>query len=321
MQTPHTENSEPRRGIYCLANDGVLEWFIAFIKSLRQHNPTIPLRVIPFDDRCAQLEKLCSIYDFSIIKAPLHGYDAIGELFVPGQAGAHTFRKLHAFEGEFDEFLFLDSDIVVVDDLSPLFAAFGRSDADVLFTDLDVEHVYAAGELYERSLHDPRYKAFNTGIWMARRGLLQLEQLGELARAAHASGQMHHDYDQPFINFCLHETGARLREAREELPHIFERAWAADPDINKCDNIAARFNPEVASNGKWMPFLHWAGYATPPVIPNGKIFLHYRLAGETSLQRALYHSRNNVVFHYIKTGYKRNAGRAQRVLKRLSKRN
>ena len=320
MNTPSTSPTLAR-GIYCLANDGVLQWFIAFAKSLRERNPDLPLRVIPFDNCCTELKKLRSIYNFSIVEAPLGAYDAIGERFYPGRMGARTFRKFYAFEGEFDEFLFLDADIVVLDDLSPLFEAYARGEADVLCLDVDPLHVYAPGENYERSLHDAAYKPFNTGIWMARRDLLKLEQLGDLARAARERGQIHANFfEQPFLNFCLHDSGARVREFCQVLPQMFDFAWAANPDINACDPIVERFNPTVARNGKWMPFLHWAGYGSPPVIPNNQIYLHFRLGGESALQKARFHSRYNVVQHHVRTGYKRNAGRVQRVLKRLAKR-
>mgnify|MGYP006381690867 CR=1 FL=1 len=45
----------PRWGVYCLANDLVLDWALALFESLREFAPELPLLVIPYDERQVEL--------------------------------------------------------------------------------------------------------------------------------------------------------------------------------------------------------------------------------------------------------------------------
>ena len=40
-----------RFGVAILANDGIYDWLLPFLESFREHNPTLPTYLIPFDRR------------------------------------------------------------------------------------------------------------------------------------------------------------------------------------------------------------------------------------------------------------------------------
>ncbi len=55
--------TQEKLGIYCLANDKVLDWMIAFLKSLRTYEPSRKLIVIPFDENIEKLSRLANKYN------------------------------------------------------------------------------------------------------------------------------------------------------------------------------------------------------------------------------------------------------------------
>jgi hypothetical protein len=103
-----------KRGVYFLANDYILELVIAFLKSFRKFNPDIPLCLIPYDSNFKKVANLKNIYNFSIFSDDevLDACDKISMSFY--DSGSGSFRKLALWEGPFDEFIYIDSDTVVL---------------------------------------------------------------------------------------------------------------------------------------------------------------------------------------------------------------
>ncbi len=66
-------NSHCSSGVYCLANDAVLDWFVPFLESLRRHDPTRRLVVIPYDERVSGLERVCRQQGVQIMDSPTLG--------------------------------------------------------------------------------------------------------------------------------------------------------------------------------------------------------------------------------------------------------
>jgi hypothetical protein len=58
-------------GIYCLANDRVIEWMIAFLESFRTYEPSRKIILIPFDDNIGELSQLSSKYNFEFFTTKL----------------------------------------------------------------------------------------------------------------------------------------------------------------------------------------------------------------------------------------------------------
>ena len=109
------------RGVYFLANDNVIGLAIAFLNSFRKYNPDIPLCFIPFAPNIDKLKELQSVYDFSIYTddSILQRCDQISRQIHP--VTMHHYRKLAMWEGEFDQFIYIDVDTVVLSSVEFVF--------------------------------------------------------------------------------------------------------------------------------------------------------------------------------------------------------
>jgi hypothetical protein len=283
------------RGVYCLANDGVLDWFVAFCESLREHASAedLPLVVIPFDYRTRELSRLQARYGFEMFAdATLPRLDAIGEhVRRNGEQAARAFRKFAAFWGPLDDFVFLDADIVVLEDPRRFLDAYVERKADVqlMFFDWDIEMVYV-GELRER-MEAQGSRGFNTGGFASSRGRVTMAEIEQLAeQAAPLRECFAVTAEQPFLNFCVDTLGWTTRSFQEELDDVavpwagLEIAWDGSEG-----RVSDRSRPDF---GKRLPFLHWAGSPLTPWMPHKRLFLHYRLAHEPGpVPRARYEAR------------------------------
>jgi hypothetical protein len=286
------------RGVYCMANDGVHDWFVAFCESLRARvgAADLPLVVIPFDDRMDEIEPLRERYGFEILDdRALPRLDAIGERIWPGRPGDwHSFRKLASFWGPLEDFVFLDADVVVLEDPRLFLDAYrDRSDGtQLMFFDWDMDMVYLPGELRDR-MTAAGARGFNSGGFASSRGRLSIERLEQLAAEAEpVRDQFPPEVggEQPFFNFCVDSLGWRTRSFQEELDDLAV-CWAGldiEWDGHR-GRVADRTRPDF---GKRLPFLHWAGSPLTPWMPHKRVFLDYRLARDSgTLARTRYEAR------------------------------
>jgi hypothetical protein len=217
--------ANPSRGVYFIANDYVRELAIAFLKSFRRFNPSMPLCLIPYDDRASEVISLKDEYRFTVFEDSdaLRVCGRVSRSFLPYDCG--MFRKLAAWSGQFDEFIYFDADTLVLADVSTLFAHLAR--ADFLVSDAFVpgnrkwvwkDSIYQANVLTKDQIEF----AANMGFFISRRGLFSPEEM--LAAADRSSPLGRHMelncLDQPFLNYLILTSGARyssLRQLRDEF--------------------------------------------------------------------------------------------------------
>ena len=163
-----SETSSNRRswGIFTLANDVVIDSTLALFESLKTFAPDLPLRIIPYDTQQQRLAFLAHRFGHSYFESPLlDSLHRLGKSFYPLQEfAARGFRKLAAFEGPFDRFLFLDSDVVALSPLAPLLQAIESSQADLVHFDTDLDQVYRPGPLRDRMVARGA-RGFNAGLF------------------------------------------------------------------------------------------------------------------------------------------------------------
>lgn len=269
-------------GAYCLANDAVLDWTLALLESLRRFAPRLELRVIPFDDRQErlgpELERRGHAYWHD---AEVERLDRLGRRFYPGdEFAARGFRKLAAFSGPFERFLFLDSDVLVLAPLDELGAAFAASGGDVLHFDTDVEQVYRPGPLRDEIVARGRGRGFNAGLFGGRRGVLDS---GRLERALadlddRWAERLVPNAEQPFFNLFADRAGLELRAAHELVPDVCSTCW---PSVGRLEFDGAAYR--LRDSGRWdegWRFLlaHWAGHKLSPAMPNRALWESFRAA-------------------------------------------
>lgn len=127
-------------GIYTLANDIVFDQLIALVNSVKANvGADMPVCIIPYDDRLEKTREYVSTEENVTIfqdKEALSKWETFAEDIwrmhpsafkewekegVNGVYRLGMHRKFVAFDGEFDKFVFVDSDVLIMNDLSNIF--------------------------------------------------------------------------------------------------------------------------------------------------------------------------------------------------------
>jgi len=259
-----------KRGVYFLADDGVFELVVAFLNSFRQYNPKLSLCLIPFNSNVERVKSLQESYGFSIYTKTdvLVRCDEISTRFHPRVIG--QYRKLAAWEGDFDEFIYIDVDTIVLAKLDFIFKFLAEysfvtshSNKPEIVKFVWKPTIYASGVLSDEQI---KY-ATNTGFIASQKGALTLDIVsGKLDRAVELAPHMAlFCIEQPFLNYLIVTSGreytslSALALARSivDMPHEY---WAG----NKLRGIKIE-NGQVLLNGesRRVLLLHWAGEWQP----------------------------------------------------------
>ena len=256
------------RGVYFLASDRILDLAIAFLNSFRAHNPDIPLCMIPYNERSPRVAQLAPAYGFSLFPRPelLPRCEALGRFVLGREAG--TFRKLALWEGDFDEFVYINADTLVLADVSFCFDHLAEHD-------FVTSHSHAPGLLqwvWKPSVRecglltkDQIDFSANTGFIVSRKPALRLEEVerrkGDAAEAA--PWMTEGCTDQPLLNYLMVTSGrrytslSRLRESGAH-PSLPREVWAGQRG-------GAVEGGRISFAGEPGPVLlvHWAGQWQP----------------------------------------------------------
>ncbi|MFE1548236.1 hypothetical protein [Streptomyces sp. NPDC058718] len=254
-----------KRGVYFVANDSVLELVIAFLNSFRRSNPNIALCLIPFDDDIEDILALRSRYDFSVWDdaAVLRRCDEISLSFHESTKG--HFRKLAAWEGEFEEFLYIDSDTAVLRDVEFVF-----DHLDAFGFVVATSHV--PGRAWKETVRTsgklaPEQYAYaaNTGFVASRKGALTLSGITEsLPAARELTPHMKLGYEQPFLNYLMVTSGLPYTSLRRLSETTGDRSIPGEV-YAWTPGVAARGGDVVAPASPPTLLVHW----TEPVKPTG----------------------------------------------------
>ncbi len=282
---------------------------ISFLNSFRIHNPWLDLCLIPYDDSCDKVIGLQDVYGFSVYDdlQTLTRCDSISKAFFSGQVYGQ-FRKLAAFEGMYDEFIYIDSDTVVLKDIYPTFQLlkyfdyiFASSDLPSLRPGVWKDSIADLGVLGDGQI---AFSA-NTGFFCSCRGTLTVSAAEtKLAEAVKISDHMELlCMEQPFLNYLVVTSGkayTSLGKLRREfdLTSIPMEIWAGATDLPK---DCKPFHDDLDD----VLFVHWAGLrGTPPrwprldrwaqrlgilplrhegnILPKQKLWSYYRTLDPTS---------------------------------------
>jgi len=270
------------RGIYIIANDRVVEQSIALLTSIRVYDSETPVVLIPYDDNYHEVAKVLNesfgvtVYeDLEFIERlakQLH--DIFGDRFF---ARPNQFRKQACWFGAFDEFLYIDTDIVVfekiIDNLNYL------SDYDFLCCDYQhaggIKNVFTSTVLEQNVFTAQDVQdLFNGGFWASKKNLLSEQDLYD----TFAECAAHPDYfdfsektsDQPIINYMiLKRIPRRFNIVRR--PGKGPGNWAGSKHFQKKGDRL--IDPTV---NQPLQYLHWAGFRIQPGCPYWDTWYHYR---------------------------------------------
>jgi Mannosyltransferase putative len=271
-----------RRGIYITANDRVVDQAIALLNSIRQHDPETPVVLIPYDENyqsvAATLAEKFGVQVYKdlefIDRLSCQLHEIFGDRFF---ARPNQFRKQSCWFGCFDEFLYIDTDIVVFEKIIDSLNYLNQAD----FVCNDYQHaggianvftpkVLEAGVFTQEECQD----IFNGGFWGSKKGLISEADL----YATFTECAAHPDYfdfsqktsDQPIINYMvLKRLSQRCNIAR--LPQKAPGNWAGSSHfVQMGDRL---LDPQV---NQYLHYLHWAGIKIQPGCPYWEIWENYR---------------------------------------------
>lgn len=271
------------RGVYFLANDGVIDLAIAFLNSFRKHNPDIPLCLIPFNMDFEQLRELRHKYRFSIYSNGeiLARCDEISVRFHKQVLG--HYRKLAIWEGDFDQFIYIDVDTVVLRNIEFAFPFLSRFDFVTSHSNTpDIvkwvwkPSIYSAGRLTEEQI---AFSA-NTGFIMSKKRALTLETVTpKLADALSlASHMVLFCKEQPLLNYLIVTSDKKYTSLLNlsllwRSSDILLEAWAGlKGGIIKDGQV-------LLPNGTSPPLflIHWAGKYQPRFLDKLIFFILRKL--------------------------------------------
>ncbi|MEG3439811.1 Npun_R2821/Npun_R2822 family protein [Pannus brasiliensis CCIBt3594] len=275
-----------KRGIYITANDRVLDQSIALLNSIRARDEEVPVMLIPYDDNYREVaDRLGEKYgvtvypDLQLVNDLAQKiYDIFGENYF---ARPNQFRKQVCWFGEFDRFLYIDTDIVVfekiIDNLNFL------DDHDFLCCDFQykkgIRDVFSPAVLEKGVFTESDLTGmFNGGFWASKKNLLSETELFDTFKEC-AEHREYFDFsqktsDQPIINYTiLKRVPNRFNITR--APGCEAGNWGGSGHFQRQEDFL--IDPRVNQKLK---YLHWAGIRIEPGCPYWDIWKHYRYLGD-----------------------------------------
>lgn len=275
-----------KRGIYITANDRVLDQSIALLNSIRARDGEVPVMLIPYDDNYQRVADLLgekygvTVYpDLQLVDDLARKiYDIFGEKFF---ARPNQFRKQVCWFGEFDRFLYIDTDIVVfekiIDNLNFL------DNHDFLCCDFQykkgLRDVFSPAVLEKGVFNESDLAGmFNGGFWASKKNLLSETEIFDSFKEC-AKHREYFDFsqktsDQPIINYMiLKRVPNRFNITR--APGCEAGNWGGSGHFQRQEDFL--IDPRVNQKLK---YLHWAGIRIEPGCPYWDIWKHYRYLGD-----------------------------------------
>jgi Mannosyltransferase putative len=289
------------RGYYITANDKVIDQAIALLNSIRASDTHTPIVLIPYDDNYHEVLRILGdkygvqVYEdlefIDRLSKKLH--QIFGDKFF---ARPNQFRKQACWFGPFDEFLYIDTDVVVFSKLIDKLDYF--SDYDFLCYDYQhaggIKNVFTPKILEDGVLTETEIKdMFNGGFWASKKNFLKEEDLYETF-AECAAHPEYFDFsqktsDQPIINYMiLKRIKRRFNIVRQ--PGNAPGSWAGSKHFKQ--EGYRLIDPNC---NQPLDYLHWAGIRIQPGCAYWDIWEHYRyLNEEKPLQIAQPKPRQNI---------------------------
>jgi Mannosyltransferase putative len=273
------------RGVFFLANDHVFDQAVAFLTSFRRSNPDLPLQLIPFADDCERITALAPRYGFTVSQdhETLLTCDEIGRPFHGQRVG--QYRKLAAWSGPFDEFIYIDCDTVVLEPVDFVFDFLAEFDVLTSHSNMPDNRrwvwrhsIYQSGALTAQQIGF----AANTGFIASKAGLFDAAKV--LATVDEALAVAEHMelgcYEQAFLNYLIVTSG----HAYTSLLAIAKRTGRRDIPLERWAgrDIGEVSEGKIVSPGDSKALLvHWAGEWERArwrggVIPHRELWQYYR---------------------------------------------
>ena len=279
-----------------MANDRVYDQVVALLNSIEAIlGPETPVCVYPFDEQtqklAAEIAKRANVMLYEEQES-IERWDQFMQGARPDKLnrglrlyGAH--RRFCAFDGPFDQFIYMDADTLVMNSLDFVFNKLAEYDCVVYdFQFKDPKYVYDIDSPKLLEVFAPQRiydEIFCSGFYASKRGMFSQEQRDWLIanlEAGESAVFKPGGHDQPVVNYMFMRSGYSIYNFAHHLP-TSERTG--------CCVTSAHFEERdriLYDKGKRLTYLHYIGISPdiPAAVCAGEniefpyrdIFLHYR---------------------------------------------
>ncbi|TAE58436.1 MAG: methionine synthase [Nostocales cyanobacterium] len=269
-----------KRGIYILANDKVIDQTLALINSIRFYDQDTPIVMIPYNNDYHKLEELFTHFSnitvfenldlinrFSQEITQICGNDLLDR--------PNLLRKLVCWFGPLDEFLYIDTDIVVFNKIADNLNYLANYD----FICYDYQHTGGIEQVFQSAIRENNVfsenelkDVFNSGFWISRKGIISEDNLWEVFRDCARYPEYFYlvNSDQTILNYLiLKYVPRRFNIARS--PEKVPGNWGGSSHFQIQDRIL--IDPKL---NQPLQFIHWAGIRIQPGCSYWEIWDYYR---------------------------------------------
>jgi hypothetical protein len=251
-----------RYGVAIVGNDKIIDWLLPFLESYRDTNASLPLYLIPYDDNVALTRRAADVYGAIYVDKEPVEIDRLSHELYPGilNSNRRRLRKLQALALPLDEVAYVDVDVILFRDFTPIFGKLEAGRCEFIVASPSFEYVYN-----DRRANYPFLKdvlLFNDGFWVTSNKFLKLSDFIDTMRDDAAifhdvrkRGQL---FAQPLVNFVTHRRGLKI----ELLPNVVQKA--SHESFYKAPGVAFKDGKPVDYEGKEIYFAHWAGATSLP---------------------------------------------------------
>ncbi len=178
---PQTGGAAPgkRYGVAIVGNDKIIDWLLPFLESYAQTNAHLPLYLVPYDENVAQTRRAAELYGAHFIEEVPEAIDRLAAELYPGpfNGNRRRLRKLQALALPLDEVAYVDVDVVLFRDFSPIFGRLRPERREFIVASPSFEYVYNEKKANYPFLRDALL--FNDGFWVTSCKYLKLEHFIE----------------------------------------------------------------------------------------------------------------------------------------------
>ncbi len=273
------------RGIYIVANDRVIDNAIALLNSIRYFDPEVTVYLIPFNDNyhkvAQQLATLHNVQIFPDLDLIDTFTKRIGEIFDRDfLALPNKMRKLVTWFGPLDEFIYIDTDIVVFEKIADNLDKLSEVDffcCDYHHANDKLRNIFSPFVKEQQIFSDAQLQdVFNSGFWASRKGIITEQQMDEALREC----AIHREYfdfsegvtDQPILNYLVLKLISK-RGNLVKIPGGGPGSWAGSQSFQQQEYA-------LYDRGKRLKYLHWAGTRMKAGSPYWQLWEHYRYLHE-----------------------------------------
>ncbi len=276
------------RGIYIVANDRVIDNAIALLNSIRCYDTEVPVYLIPFNENYHKvLDTLASLHNVQIfpnLQLIEQFTNRIGEIFDRDfLALPNKMRKLVAWFGPLDEFIYIDTDIVVFEKIADNLDKLTEVDffcCDYHHANDKLRNIFSPLVKEQQIFTDKQLEdVFNSGFWASKKGIITEQQMDD-ALCECASHREYFDFsegvtDQPILNYLVLKLISR-RGNLVKIPGGGAGSWAGSRNFQQREYV-------LYDRGQRLKYLHWAGTRMKTGSPYWELWEHYRYLHEGKL--------------------------------------